>query len=275
MWNAGYSHGFVYFCTVKIKEAICALENFAPLPLQESYDNAGLQIGLTERELSGALLCLDVTEDVLMKAIHEGYNLVVAHHPLLFHGLKRIGDEDYIQHIVLEAIKHDVVIYAAHTNLDNARGGVNFRAAELLGLGNVDFLRPLPDGSGGSGVVGELPSTMEPDVFSHLVKHTFKAEWLLHTACEHGEIKRVAICCGAGAFMLDDAVAAGADAFITGEIGHHAYFNYQDRLQICALGHYQSEIHVTDLLRDILHAEFPDLRLETFRATNPERIITN
>ena len=275
MWYAGFSRGFVYFCTVKIKEAICALENFAPLPLQESYDNAGLQIGLTERELSGALLCLDVTEDVLSRAIIEGYNLVVAHHPLLFHGLKRIGDEDYIQRIVLEAIKHDVVIYAAHTNLDNARGGVNFRAAELLGLGNVEFLRPLPDGSGGSGVVGELPSAMDSDSFLRLVKQSFKAEWALHTSREHGAIKRVAICCGAGAFMLDDAVAAGADAFITGEMEHHAYFNYQDRLQICALGHYQSEIHVTDLLYDILHAEYPDLRLEKYCATNPERIKTN
>ena len=268
-----FPRGFAYFCTVKIKEAIRALENFAPLPLQESYDNAGLQIGLTERELSGALLCLDVTEDVLVKAIIDGYNLVVAHHPLLFHGLKRIAGEDCVQRIVHEAIKNDVVIYAAHTNLDNARGGVNFRAAELLGLGDADFLRPLPDGSGGSGVVGEFPDAMKVDRFLSLVKQAFKAEWLLHTPRGHGLVKRVAICCGAGAFMLGDAVKAEADAFITGEVGHHTYFNYQDYLHICALGHYQSEIHVTDLLRDILCAEFPDLRMEAFLTTNPERII--
>ena len=273
--NVLFLRGFAYFCAVKIKEAVCALENFAPLPLQESYDNAGLQIGLTERELSGALLCLDVTEDVLAKAIHEGYNLVVAHHPLLFHGLKRIGNEDYIQRIVTEAIKNDIAIYAAHTNLDNAHGGVNFRAAELLGLEDVKFLRPLSDGSGGSGIVGELPDAMKSEDFLRLVKRAFKAEWLLHTtgACE--PIRRVSICCGSGAFMLGDAVTAQADAFITGEMGHHAYFNYQDRLHICALGHHQSEIHVTDLLHDILHEALPELRLETYRATNPERIIIN
>ena len=106
-----------------------ALEDFAPLPLQESYDNAGLQVGLTEAEVSGALLCLDVTESVVAEAIDLGCNLIVAHHPLLFRGLKCVSDADYVQRCVRMAIQNDISIYAAHTNLDNAEDGVNFRMA--------------------------------------------------------------------------------------------------------------------------------------------------
>ncbi len=109
---------------MRIKEIVSALERFAPLPLQEGYDNAGLQVGLTEAEaMSGALLCLDVTEAVLDEAIALGYNLVISHHPLIFKGYKSITGRDYVEHCIMKAIKNDIVIYSAHTNLDNAPGG--------------------------------------------------------------------------------------------------------------------------------------------------------
>ena len=127
---------------MKIKEIVSALERFAPLPLQDGFDNAGLQIGLTEAEATGALLCLDVTEAVLDEAIGLGYNLVIAHHPLLFKGCKSITGRDYVERCILKAIKNDIVIYAAHTNMDNAWGGVNFKIAEKLGLKNVRVLEP-------------------------------------------------------------------------------------------------------------------------------------
>ena len=126
--------------SVKIKEVIDALEKFAPLPLQESYDNAGLQVGLTGAEVSGALLCLDVTEKVLDEAIKLDCNLIVAHHPLIFNKLSQISDKDYIQRIVIKAIKNDIVIVAMHTNIDAAAGGVNFKIAEKIDLQNVRFL---------------------------------------------------------------------------------------------------------------------------------------
>ena len=119
---------------MKIKEVIAALEQFAPLPLQEDYDNAGLQLGLTEAEVSGALLCLDVTEETVAEAVEKGCNLVVSHHPLLFRGLKQIVDADSVQRTVKMAIKNDVTIVSMHTNLDNAVGGVNWKIAEKLGL---------------------------------------------------------------------------------------------------------------------------------------------
>ena len=124
---------------MKIKEVIEALERFAPLPLQESWDNAGLQVGLTEAEVSGALLCLDVTEQVVEEAIEKGCNLIVSHHPLIFRKLARISDENYVQRTVRKAIKNDIAIVSMHTNMDAATGGVNFKIAEKLGLKNLKF----------------------------------------------------------------------------------------------------------------------------------------
>ena len=125
--------------SVKIKEVVSALERFAPLPLQEGFDNAGLQVGLTEAEVSGALLCLDVTESIVDEAIEKGCNLIVSHHPLVFHPLKRLTYADYVQRAVAKAIKNDITILSMHTNMDNAEGGVNFKIAEKLGLENVQF----------------------------------------------------------------------------------------------------------------------------------------
>lgn len=130
---------------MKIREVVSALERFAPLPLQDGFDNAGLQIGLTDAEATGVLLCLDVTEAVLDEAIALEYNLVIAHHPLIFKGYKSITGRDYVERCILKAIKNDIVVYAAHTNMDNAWGGVNFKIAEKIGLKNVHFLEEKED----------------------------------------------------------------------------------------------------------------------------------
>ena len=127
---------------MKIKEIVSALERFTPLPLQDGFDNAGLQIGLTDAETTGALLCLDVTEAVLDEAIASGCNLVISHHPLIFKGYKSITGKDYVERCILKAIKNDIVIYSAHTNLDNAPGGVNYKIAEKIGLKDVRILEP-------------------------------------------------------------------------------------------------------------------------------------
>ena len=131
-----------FLLKMKIKEIVSALERFAPLPLQDGFDNAGLQIGLTEAEATGALLCLDVTEAVLDEAIASGCNLIISHHPLIFKGYKSITGKDYVERCILKAIKNDIVIYSAHTNLDNVPGGVNFKIAEKIGLKNVRILDP-------------------------------------------------------------------------------------------------------------------------------------
>jgi dinuclear metal center YbgI/SA1388 family protein len=153
--------------SVKIKQVVDALEHYAPLPLQEGYDNAGLQVGLTEAvEMSGALLCLDVTEAVVEEAIQKGCNLIVSHHPLIFRKLARISDENYVQRTVRKAIKNDITIVAMHTNMDAAAGGVNFKIAEKLGLRNVQFFageKEVDGVKGGEGVIGEVAEDLAAD----------------------------------------------------------------------------------------------------------------
>ena len=130
---------------VKIKDIANALEMFAPLPLQEGFDNSGLQIGLTEAEVTGVLLCLDVTEEVIDEAVASGCNLIVSHHPLIFSSLKRIIGANYVERCILKAMTNGIAIYASHTNMDSVPGGVNYRIAEKLGLQNVRILAPKGD----------------------------------------------------------------------------------------------------------------------------------
>ena len=181
---------------MQIKKIAAALENFAPLPLQEGYDNAGLQCGLTASECSGALLCLDVTEAVVQEAVDRGYNLIVAHHPLLFRGVKCVSDKTYVERTLRKAIQNDVAIYAAHTNLDNAVGGVNYEIAQHLGLQDVDFLEPLGRGDqpAGSGLVGNLPQPMDAMDFLQLLKREFKVENLHFSRGFQQTVQRIAFC---------------------------------------------------------------------------------
>lgn len=127
----------------KIKDIISAIEEFAPLAFQESYDNSGVQVGDVAQEAKSVLVCIDVTEVVVDEAVSKGCNLIVAHHPLVFKGVKSLTGKDYIEKCLIKAIKNDIVIYAAHTNLDNAWGGVSFKMAEKLGLKNVKVLAPV------------------------------------------------------------------------------------------------------------------------------------
>ena len=247
---------------MKIQDVLSALEQFAPLPLQESWDNAGLQVGLTEAEVSGALLCLDVTENVVDEAREKGCNLIVSHHPLLFRGLKTISDMTDVQRTVRKAIKNDIAVISMHTNMDNAEGGVNFKMAEKLGLQDVQFMAPKTvDGvTCGSGVMGQLEKPLAARDFVQLVKTAFGVECVMSNELQERPIARVALCGGAGDFLLDDAVKAGADAFITGEMHYHQYFGYEQQIQICVIGHYQSEQYTTEVFRDILEKACPGVR---------------
>ena len=251
---------------------LSALERFAPLPLQESWDNAGLQVGLTETEVSGALLCLDVSERIVDEAIEKGCNLIVSHHPLLFRGLKTISDLTDVQRTVMKTIEHHLCVISMHTNMDNARGGVNFRIAQKLGLQKVDFFaRKAVEGiEAGSGVIGTLQEPLAADDFILQVKKTFGVECAMCNELLCRPIAKVAICGGAGDFLLDEALKAGADAFITGEMHYHQYFGYEQQIQICVIGHYQSEQFTSEIFREIIENDCPGIRTciaET--STNP------
>ena len=244
---------------MKIKEVIAALEQFAPLPLQEDYDNAGLQLGLTEAEVSGALLCLDVTEETVAEAVEKGCNLVVSHHPLLFRGLKQIVDADSVQRTVKMAIKNDVTIVSMHTNLDNAVGGVNWKIAEKLGL-EVRDTRCEMRGEKCGLYVGTFAKSLSANDFISLLKTRMEAQCVMTNELLKREIRKVAICGGAGSFMLDDAIGQGADAFVTGEMHYHEYFGHDQEIQIAVIGHYESEHFTNELFREIIERECKGVR---------------
>lgn len=127
---------------MKIKEIIKYLDAFAPHSLKESYDNVGLLIGDANQDLSAVLVTLDITEDIVNEAILRGCNFIVSHHPILFKGLQKIGNNTEEERVIIKVIKHDIVIYASHTNLDNIKGGVNYKLADKIGLKNVQILSP-------------------------------------------------------------------------------------------------------------------------------------
>ena len=247
---------------MKIVEVVNALEKFAPLPLQEDFDNAGLQVGLTETEVSGALLCLDVTEEVIDEAIRKDCNLVVSHHPLIFRPLKCVTDANFVQRCVIKAISNGITIVSMHTNLDNAIGGVNYKMAEKMGLLS---LKPLAaknagDTIGAIGVVGRMPQPMEAKDFVGMLKRVFGVDCVMANQLLQRPVSSVALCGGAGGFMLDEAIAAGADAFVTGEMHYHDFFDHEQQIQICVIGHYQSEQFTNEIFQSIIEEKCEGVR---------------
>ena len=210
-----------------------------------------------------------MTEKVVDEAISRGCNLIVAHHPLIFRKLAQVTDVNYVQRTVIKAIKNDIVIAAMHTNLDSAVGGVNYKIAEKLGLGNVRFfgrnkqvVSPLTGETvtGGDGIIGEFEEPLAADDLILLLKKQFDVECVQTNELLRREIRTVALCGGSGSFLLQDAVEAGADAFITGEMSYHEYFGHEQEIQLCVIGHYQSEQYTTEVLRDVIERECPGVK---------------
>ena len=260
---------------LRIHEIVSAFEAVAPLALQESYDNSGLIVGEMGAEVSKALLCLDSTEAVVDEAIAKGCDLIIAHHPIVFGGLKRFTGGDYVQRALIKAIRNNIAIYACHTNLDNVlRGGVNERIAQQLGFEAERVLRPVAADFGsvaavgrlddsdvfrtaGAGVLCNLQKPMNVLDFLQHVKAKMGVEVVKYTKCDVEMVSKLAICGGAGSFLIGDALRAGADAFITSDVKYHEFFDAEGKMLLCDIGHYESEKYTIDLFSNILSAKFP------------------
>lgn len=232
------------------------------MQLQDEWDNSGLQVGFPDAEIHRVLTCLDVTEEVLNEASERGCDMIVSHHPLLFHPLRQVSCTTYQQRCVVDALRHGIAIYSAHTSLDNAPGGINYRIAYVIGLEDLHWLQPRPCMDGGSGVIGTLQEAVPDTEFLKMLKRAFDVECLRHTAPSGKTVKTVALCGGSGAFLMQDALAKGADAFVTGEFHYHDYFE-ADGMLLAELGHYQSEKCAAGLLKDILNSALPLLEVVT------------
>ena len=286
---------------MKLKEIKSFLEGMAPLAVQESWDNSGLQIGCSDKDIHKVMVCLDLTEAVLDEAEAIGADLVISHHPLIFKGLKSISGNTYQERCVRKAILSDIAVYSAHTSLDNILGGVNHKIASLLGLSSLRWLDSGESAEGcdekcggaaekscgegaegkcggadtvarasGSGLIGELKEPVAAAEFLHTVKTIFDVKALKHSLLPSTTtIRSAAPCGGAGAFLLPQAVAKGADCFISGEFHYHDYFDPGTLL--IELGHYESEQFTQDLLKESLERAFPELEIvKTSVNTNPQ-----
>ncbi|HEY5406760.1 MAG TPA: Nif3-like dinuclear metal center hexameric protein [Ginsengibacter sp.] len=360
---------------MKINEVISCLEDFAPLSLQEDYDNAGLLIGDANRECNGILTTLDITEEIVAEAIRRKCNLIVAHHPIIFRGLKKLNGKNYVERSVIAAIKSDVAVYAIHTNLDNVTNGVNYKIAQKLNLQNIQVLSPkegtlkklvtfcplanaeevrnalFKAGAGtisnysecsynvegygsfkagegsqpymgeigkrhtenetrievifpsylqqqvlaslrlshpyeeiafdiypltntrndiGSGLIGEIQEPVPEDDLLLQLKKAFGLSVIRHTALLRKKIAKVAVCGGAGSFLISAAKAAGAGIYVTSDIKYHEFFDADNTILLADIGHYESEQFTIDLLAEILQQKFPNFAvLKTETNTNP------
>ncbi|UFH53627.1 Nif3-like dinuclear metal center hexameric protein [Spirosoma sp. KNUC1025] len=361
----------------QIRHLTAYLETLAPLSYQESYDNAGLIVGDPTTDIKGVLITLDATEAVVDEAIAKGCNVVVAHHPIVFKGLKKLNGKTYVERTVIKAIKHDVAIYAAHTNLDNVAGGVNFKIAEKLNLQNVRVLAPKTQvlsklitfvpvagtqrvldalyaagagqigdykncsfrvtGTGtyqpgenanpaigevgeyheeaenrievilpthqqaqllaalkevhpyeevayylttldntnqevGSGAVGDLAEPMDGSSWLTYLKERMDLQLIRYTALPEHPVKRIAVCGGVGSFLLPDAIRAGADVFVTADYKYHEFFDADDRITICDIGHFESEVFTKELIYGHLAKKFTTFAVILSETnTNPVR----
>lgn len=245
----------------KVRDIAEAIEGFAPLCLQEGFDNSGLQVGNPEADVKAVLLCLDVTEEILAEARERKCGMIISHHPLIFRGLKNLTGADSVQRIVLGCLKAGIAVYSAHTSLDSATGGVSCEMASMLGLKNINVLEPSPSGCEGTGlgVVGDIEPTPKLE-FLRVVKEKFGVGALRYAVQWPGlVVRRVALCGGAGASLIGKAVDAGADTFITGDLKYHAFTEYGDRLLLADIGHYESELCTERLLARILRERCPDV----------------
>ena len=255
---------------MKVKDIVAVIEEFAPLSIQEGWDNSGLCVGSPEDEVTSALFALDCTEQLVDEAIACGADMIITHHPLIFSGLKKISPEDQVGAAVIKAIKNGIAIYAAHTNADKVIAGVSGAMAAKLGLCDVRILDE--DGEGtGLGVVGDLSQPLTADEAVALVKEKFGLKMLKASRPSDGLISRVAMCGGSGGSLIGAARRSGAQLYISGDISYHNFFT-PEGFMIMDIGHYESEIEIVNILFSLIMKKIPTFAVRITQNINSNPI---
>ena len=255
---------------MKVKDVIAVIEEFAPLSIQEGWDNSGLCVGSPEDEVSSVLFALDCTEALVDEAVECGADMIITHHPLIFSGLKKISPDDQVGAAVIKAIKHGISIYAAQTSADKVMAGVSGAMAEKLGLADVQILEE--DGEGtGLGVVGNLPEPLTAEQVIALVKEKFSLKMLKSSKPVDGFITRVAMCGGSGSSLIGAAKNSGAQLYISGDISYHNFFT-PEGFMLMDIGHYESEIEIVNILFSLIRKNFPTFAVRITQNINSNPI---
>ncbi len=358
-----------------VKDVVRVFEDFAPAALCEEFDNVGLLIGDMNQPATKALITIDITEAVVDEALANGCDMIIAHHPIMLHGIKRINGCNDQERLIIKAIKNNIAIFAAHTNADRVRNGVSSRMAEKLDLKKCRILSPVTnmlvklmvyvpithatkvrealfeagageignydccsfniEGKGtfrageqtnpfvgiqgemhteaeiktevilpsyktqavvrallashpyeevaydlvplsnewpqtGYGIVGELDQPEDETTFLRRLKSAFGIEQIRHTPILNRQIKKVALCGGSGSFLLKQAIASGAEIYITGDFKYHQFFDAEKSLIIADIGHYESEQFTKELFFELLTKKISNFALCLSKVnTNP------
>jgi len=238
---------------MRVGDITAAIEAFAPLSIQEGWDNSGLCIGAPEDAVHGVLVGFDCTPELIDEAVEAGCDMVVTHHPLIFRGLKQIRGGDPVSDAVIKAVKAGVAVYAAHTTADKVIAGVSGAMARRLGLEDIALMED--EGGFGLGAVGTLPHPMSGEEAVSYVKEKFGLR-VLRCSRPVDRVEKVAMCGGSGASEIDAARAAGAQLYISGDISYHHFFT-PDGFMVMDIGHFESEVDIVGILSEVIREKFP------------------
>ncbi len=243
---------------MKVKKLIKQIESVAPLSLQEHWDNSGLQIGNNEQDVHSVLLCTDITEPILQEAIAKHCQLIISHHPLLFHGLKTIQGNTPQERCAILAIQNNISLYSSHTAMDVYVHGVSGHIAEKLGITQYTILSPTQP-EHGLGVIGNLP---QPTDFHDLLQQigtTFHVPSLRYTQPQQPKVQRIAICGGAGSEFLEAAIEQQADVYLSADFKYHEFCSANARIAVIDMGHFESEQFTKEIFAELLKPFQPQI----------------
>jgi dinuclear metal center YbgI/SA1388 family protein len=247
---------------MKARDIAQIIEQYAPLSLQEEWDNAGFCIGDPDQLVSSLLVGFDCTASLIEEAIEKNADMVITHLPLIFGGIKTISPNNDLGRAIITAIKHDIVVYSAHTNIDKVITGVSGQMANRLNLNDIKILdEDKFDANVGLGVVGTLQQPLSPCDFVDLVKNAFSLKMVRSSKPTTKQICKVALCGGSGRSLVQKAKDIGADAYICGDMTYHDFVSDND-LMIIDIGHYESEIDIVKIFYNIVKEKFPTFAVQ-------------
>ncbi|MDG2372603.1 MAG: Nif3-like dinuclear metal center hexameric protein [Flavobacteriaceae bacterium] len=256
---------------MQIQDFINTIEEWAPTSQAENFDNVGLLVGDPNLNLTGALITLDTTEQVVIEAIEKNCNLIVSFHPIIFSGIKKLTTNSYVEKTVLKAIENKISIYSIHTSLDNHVEGVNYKISEKLGLKNSQILIPNKENNHiGMGRIGDLEKSLEEKEFLEFLKIRMNTTSIRHSCLLNKKIKKIAVLGGSGAFAIKNSIEQKADAYVTADLKYHNFFEANKQIVLIDIGHFESEQFTKNLIHDYLKKKFPNFAIIlAYTNTNP------